>query len=223
MNGNYYDKQGKLIDFYSIFNIPYHAPEGDIKSAFRSLIKRYHPDTGGLTGADVTDKIDIIIQGYRVLADLSSRTEYDRLLFQRAEPGPMSYPVIPPRRIKYSASLGEMLKSRFLPRKIRHRDILLNFGQDIEIIVTPVESRRGAVAYIALPSRMHCPYCSGRNAQCHVCRGIGRIATTSRLEVTIPPDVRDNTVIDVDLLRLRPDSLTHFRARSIRIRIRVAE
>jgi hypothetical protein len=234
MNSAYYDKQGNLIDYYTLFNVSYGAAERDIKSAFRALIKRYHPDTAVYSGDDATEKIDLIIRGYRILADRDSRTEYDRILLHRslarqapvAAPPPVakaSYPVVPAKRIRYSALLSEMLKSRFLPRRISRKDILYNFGQEIEIIITNAESKRGALAYVMLPSRMHCPYCAGRNSQCHVCRGLGRIATTSQLEVAIAPGVESGTLIDVDLKKMKPDRLTHFRARSVRIRISVMQ
>jgi len=221
MDNDYFDKHGNLIDFYSIFNLPYNAGEDEIKSAFRNLIKRYHPDTAEEDMEDATNKIDLIIQGYRVLADRIARSDYDRILFKTASPIEPLYPTIPKKRIKYSALLSEMLKARFLPKQIKRKDILYNFGQDIEILITPLEARRGAVAFIALPARMHCPFCSGQNPHCHVCRGIGRLATTSQLQVTIPPAIQNNTYIDVDLKKMKPDHLTHFRAQNVRIRITI--
>jgi hypothetical protein len=89
------------------------------------------------------------------------------------------------------------------------------------VFITPVEATRGAVAYIALPARMQCPLCSGSNPHCHVCKGIGRIPTTSQLELTIPPKLQDGTLIDVELIKMKPDTLTTFRARSIRIKITI--
>ncbi|MBN1532871.1 MAG: DnaJ domain-containing protein [Spirochaetes bacterium] len=223
MNSGYYDKQGNLIDYYTLFNVPYEAPEREIKSAFRALIKRYHPDTAAQRDEDATEKIDLIIRGYRILADSHSRSDYDSILLHRAVATPAAYPVVPAKRIRYSALLSEMLKSRFLPRRISRKDILYNFGQEIEIHITMSEAKRGALAYVMLPSRMHCPYCAGRNTQCHVCRGLGRIATTSQLEVAIAPGVASGTLIDVDLMKMKPDRLTHFRARSVRIRISVMQ
>ena len=57
--------------------------------------------------------------------------------------------------------------------------------------------------------------------QCHVCNGVGRIHTTSKLEVRIPPHVDDSTYIDVDLIKIRPDKLTSFNLKSLRIKISI--
>ena len=86
---------------------------------------------------------------------------------------------------------------------------------------TELESKKGAAAYIELPARMHCPVCAGQNHACHVCNGIGRINTTSQLEVKIPPGIEDGTIIDVDLIKIKPDRFTSFRAGSIRIKITI--
>ncbi|PKL39217.1 MAG: hypothetical protein CVV44_10160 [Spirochaetae bacterium HGW-Spirochaetae-1] len=219
MESEYLDNEGNIIDYYSVFEIPYNAEPHAIRNAFRTLIKQHHPDISHDYSNDNTDLIDLIIRAYRVLADTETRKDYDRYLFKNVQLRYSTTLVIPRRRVKYSASLNELLKANLKPRGIKRKDILLNFGQDIEILVTPEEGRRGAVAYIELPSRMTCPLCSGRNPQCHVCRGMGRIHTTSHLEVSIPPHTESGTVIDVDLLKIRPDRFTSFRARGIRIRI----
>ena len=220
-----YDKNGKIIDFYTIFNIPRTAEPGEIKSAFRALVKRYHPDTASAGSSNLMEKLDLIIRGYRILIDEDQRHEYDRILFNNAQVDHRGYTIISKKRIKYSATLGEMLKARLLPKGMKHKDILYNFGQDIEILITPIEARRGAVAYIELPSRMTCPLCGGSNSRekskCHVCNGIGRIRTTSQLEVMIPPHVDDTTYIDVELMKMRPDKLTSFVMKALRIKITI--
>ncbi|MFC1668837.1 DnaJ domain-containing protein [Spirochaetota bacterium] len=219
----YFDKKGNIIDYYTIFNISYDAGIDEIKSAFRSLIKRYHPDSS-LKRTDASiEKIDLIINGYKILADSNIRKDYNKYLFQNKKIVDNGYIIISNKRIKYSASLNEMLKARLLPKGIKRKDILYNFGQEIEILVSPVEARKGALAYIELPARMYCPICSGRNRECHVCKGMGRIATTSQLEVKISPNIKSGTIIDVDLLKIKPDNFATFRARGIRIKITVKE
>lgn len=220
-----YDKSGNIIDFYTIFNLPRNAEEAEIRSAFRALIKRYHPDTTTIHSANLTEKLDLIIRGYRILIDEDLRIEYDRLLFTSRKVDPHGYAILSKKRIKYSGSLGDMLKARFLPKGMKRRDIVRNFGQDIEIFITPIEASKGAVAYIELPARMICPLCGGSHSmiksKCHVCNGVGRIHTTSQLEVRIPPHVDDSTYIDVDLIQVKPDKLTSFNLKTLRIKITI--
>jgi molecular chaperone DnaJ len=220
-----YDKNGNIIDFYTIFNIPHTAEPGEIKTAFRGLIKRYHPDTSSLKSDNMTEKLDLIVRGYKILIDGDQRIEYDRLLYQDRKMSTSGYAIISKKRIKYSATLKDMLKARLLPRGFKRKDILYNFGQDIEIFISPLEALKGAVAYIELPARMTCPLCRGSHSKvksrCHVCNGVGRIHTTSQLEVRIPPHVDSSTFIDVDLIHMRPDKLTSFNLRSLRIKITI--
>jgi molecular chaperone DnaJ len=220
-----HDKNGAIIDFYAIFNIPRTADEGAIKAAFRALIKRYHPDTATVVSENLTEKLDLIIRGYRILIDPDLRIEYDRMLFTDRAVDYRGYAIISKKRIKYSATLGDMLKARLMPKGMKRKDIIYNFGQDIEIFITPMEARKGAVAYVELPARMICPLCRGSHSKvvskCHVCNGVGRIHTTSQLEVKIPPHVDDSTYIDVDMMKMRPDKLTSFNLKSLRIKITI--
>jgi DnaJ-class molecular chaperone len=222
-----YDKNGNVIDFYTIFNLPGTAAPEQIKSAFRDLIKRYHPDTAAVKSDNLTEKLDLIIRGYRILIDEDLRMEYDRVLFSSRKADERGYAIISKKRIKYSATLGDMLKARLMPKGMKRKDILYNFGQDIEIFITPIEARKGAIAYIELPARMTCPLCMGSHekiqSRCHVCNGVGRIHTTSQLEVQIPPHVDDSTFIDVDLINIRPDKLTSFNLKNLRIKITIAD
>ena len=149
MAANYYDSSGNVIDFYTIFNLPYDAVEEQVKSAFRALIKRYHPDTSESFRESHLGKIDLIIRGYRILSDEDSRRDYDRALFQSRDPRAGSFMVVPKKRIKYSASLGELLRARINPRNAKRKDILYNIGQDVEIFVTAIEAKKGAVAQMS--------------------------------------------------------------------------
>ncbi len=221
MPGLYYDRNGNIIDYYAIFNVPYDAQEDAIKSAFRALIKRYHPDTSISHSESHLEKVELIIRGYRILTDEDSRREYDRALFLSRDPRAGSFLMVPKKRVKYSASLSDLLKARLDPKKIRRRDILASFGQDIEIFVTSIEAKKGAVALVELPSRMYCPLCQGGRGDCYLCGGLGRISTSSQIEVRIPPHVDDSTYIDVDLMRMKPDRFTSFTTRSLRIKITI--
>ena len=216
MNTPYHDNQGNLMDYYDLLGVDHAAGKDLVRDAFRRLIKLHLPDRGGSLDLEILDQI---IRGYRVLSDINLKSEYDRLLDELGKREPPEPTQIPKKRILYSASLKEMLKIRLLPKGMNRKDILYHLGQDIEILVTENDLRNGAKAYVELPSRMPCPLCYGREQECHVCRGVGRIHTTSHLEVSIPAGTRPDTTIDVDLMKVRPDRLTTFRAKGIRIRI----
>ena len=63
-------------DYYDILGVPRGAGVEDIRSAFRNLAKKYHPDVNKQPGAE--DKFKEINEAYAVLSDEEKRATYDR-------------------------------------------------------------------------------------------------------------------------------------------------
>ena len=63
-------------DYYEVLGVPKSASESDIKSAFRNLARKYHPDVSD--APDAEDKFKEINEAYRVLSDDDKRAAYDR-------------------------------------------------------------------------------------------------------------------------------------------------
>lgn len=221
MNASWYDDSGAVINYYDIFNLPHTARADEVRTAFCALIKRYHTDCTGMNSDTDRKKIALIISAYKLLSDRESRARYDRALFPHGDDGAPSYPIIPRSRVKYSFSLADLLRNRLLNPRMKRRDYIHSLGQDVEILVTSREAARGAIALVELPSRSQCPLCLGRDRECNVCRGVGRIQTTNALQVAIRPGTPDGTVMDFDLMALKPDRFTSFTMRSVRIKITV--
>ncbi len=221
MNKPYCDEKGNIIDFYEVLNIPYKAGKKLIRSAFCNLIKVYHPDIAGTDTDEDRKKVDLIIKGYKLLIDDNLRQDYTRRLLSKNRFSSEGYVYLPKNRIKYSISLKDLVTTKLLNKKIRRKERLHRFGQDIEIFITPKEAAKGAVAFVELPSRMNCRVCYGEDRYCHVCNGVGRIPTTSHVEVKIHPDTLNGTIIDFDLMKLRPDRFTSFTIKNLRIKITV--
>ena len=218
MTQTHFDTSGNFINYYQLLNIPLEASRDIIRASFCSRIKLLHPDITGTDSIAVREALGTLVQAYRTHMDDDSRIQYDSQLQQLV--APLQH-VIPRKRVKYSFSLKDLLQSRLLNKKIRRRDRIYNFGQDIEIFVTPEEASEGAIAYVELPSRVSCPLCYGGDRDCHLCHGVGRISSTTNLEVNIPPGMDDQTYIDVDLLSMRPDRFTSFTMRTVRIKFTI--
>ena len=62
-------------DYYAILEVSYGASAEEIKSAYRQLSKRWHPDVN--PGVDVTSKMQDINEAYCVLKDAEKRRRYD--------------------------------------------------------------------------------------------------------------------------------------------------
>lgn len=66
------------INYYKVLGVPKSAGEGEIKSAYRKLAMKYHPDRNqGNKSAEA--KIKEINEAYEVLSDPSKRKMYDQL------------------------------------------------------------------------------------------------------------------------------------------------
>ena len=63
-------------DYYEVLGVERGADNGEIKSAFRRLARRYHPDVS--QEADAETKFKEINEAYEVLADEDKRARYDR-------------------------------------------------------------------------------------------------------------------------------------------------
>ncbi len=218
----YRDERGNVIDYYAVLRVPYQAKKELIRSAFCNLIKIYHPDISGKTAEKDRRITGMLIDGYKVLSDDNLRKEYNKQLFSKIKFNGKGYVYVPRSRVKYSYSLKDLLNNRLLGKKQKHRDRLYHIGQDVEIFVTAQELSTGAIAIIELPTRTSCCVCYGEDRECHACRGVGRIPSASHLEVEIAPGTRDGTFVDVDLMKVRPDRLTTFTMKSLRVKILMA-
>ncbi len=67
----------KYKDYYEILGVARDAKESEIKSAYRKLARKYHPDVNKEKGAE--EKFKDINEAYEVLGDKEKRQRYDML------------------------------------------------------------------------------------------------------------------------------------------------
>src|SRR5919109_2032295 len=80
-------------DYYRILGVDRSADDKAIKSAYRKLARKYHPDVA--KGKDAGERFREITEAYEVLSDPEKRRRYDTLGpdWQRyAQPGPAGQP-----------------------------------------------------------------------------------------------------------------------------------
>ena len=72
-------------DYYDILGVQPDAETKDIKTAYRKLARKYHPDMNADAGAE--DRFKEVAEAYEVLKDAGTRAEYDELRQYRNRAG----------------------------------------------------------------------------------------------------------------------------------------
>src|SRR6266404_3465805 len=201
-------------DYYDVLGVAKTATEDEIRGAFRKLARKHHPDVNpGDKSAE--EKFKEINEAYEVLSDPEKRRRYDQLGANwKAGADFTPPPGADGTRVEYadfgdvfgrdggSADFSDFFESLFgAGRGARAGAGFGMQGRDIEAEISiPLEdAHRGATRSISLQVAEQCPECKGSGTKdgktCPTCRGAGVVRRTRTLEVTIPPGVREGSVI----------------------------
>lgn len=69
-----------MANYYEILEIDHEATHVEVKAAFRTLAKKYHPDFNPHNSAWAHDRMHELLRAYEVLVDEQKRAIYDRTL-----------------------------------------------------------------------------------------------------------------------------------------------
>src|SRR6476620_10910537 len=77
-------------DYYDILGVKPDATDANIKSAYRKLARKFHPDVSKESGAE--EKFKSANEAYEALKDPAKRKAYDQLRAQGYRPGQEFHP-----------------------------------------------------------------------------------------------------------------------------------
>ncbi len=217
-------------DYYAILGVPRTATSEEIRSAYRSRAKQFHPDHFGKNSAPFRS----VQEAYEVLSDARARILYDRSLREQGE-GSLMYARPEPEIIRSRRVAAEPLKRKVEPLDVGTISPLTSFFSSrpsfdeifenapgafdlpsrhkaerfrtltMEILLTREQARRGGKVRIMVPVHASCPRCGGLGdlgfLQCWRCSGTGVSLEEFPLQVEFPPGIQDFYEVAVPLAR----------------------
>ena len=110
-------------DFYQILNVARTASADQIRSAYRELVKKYHPDLflASDAKAEATEKLRLINEAYAVLGNAKRRERYDRRFIQipKEKPGARATARHETTRVRPEVARRHINKLQLLKRALR--------------------------------------------------------------------------------------------------------
>ena len=185
-------------DYYKILDIPEFSTSEEIKSAYRKLARRWHPDVAG-SSADVISKFKEINEAYEVLSNNSKKADYDkaRKFYSYGTSSQKTYNKTTTNP-NFKETYKEEKKSSFWDELFAQKSEVKvpKKGEDIysDVEISVFEAMSGATKVINMLQTQICPKCGGRKfvngAKCTCCSGKGETSTYKRFSVKIPAGIK---------------------------------
>lgn len=191
-----------MKNYYSILGVTPDSSDAEIKSAYRKLARKFHPDVNPYG----TERFKDITEAYEILSDAKKRMHYDTLNgFFKSAPEQEQHTSSQKAQSEYQKKASsqkhtepKMSKEEF-SKKIN--DIFEEFskpkpkkekpapkrGDDLyeDISITIKEAVNGAERVVNVVHSSECPNCKGRKfingTLCHVCGGSGEKKSIKKL------------------------------------------
>ncbi|MBN2371281.1 MAG: J domain-containing protein [Vicinamibacteria bacterium] len=201
-------------NYYVILGIARNARPEEIRSAYRALAKRLHPDHAGNDGKELFQDLN---EAYETLSDPERRRDHDLALNAeaaswrpiRVSDGGLVADLMSPfhEEARCQPSIDET-RARFL-RNLTGLGISKGkvvAGLNIEVVLSSEEATRGIVVPLEAPICQVCPFCEGSGREwlfaCAYCGGEGVVEHGERIHLCIPPMTLNRSVHEIPLNRV---------------------
>lgn len=213
-----------MKNYYSILGVTPDSSEAEIKSAYRRLARKFHPDVNPSGASRFKD----ITEAYEILSDAKKRLQYDTIngFFKSTSKSEKQHTSSKQAQSEYEKRTEEPKNStkekyQYNSQKNKEEfskkinDIFENFaknkkekplpkkGADIfeEISISIKEAVNGAERSINVVHSGECPHCKGRKfingAICPVCNGSGEKTEHRKISVKIPKNVKNGSKLRI--------------------------
>ncbi len=175
-------------DYYEVLGVGRRASREEIKSAYRKMAKKYHPDRNP-RDKEAEEKFKEAAEAYEVLADSEKRERYDRFGHEGLKGGFGGFGGVD---FDLSDALRTFMEGfggfgDFFGTSQRRRDPEQGNDLQIRIELTLKEVATGVEKKIKIKRMVRCEQCGGSGAQssdavetCPVCHGMGQVRQVSR-------------------------------------------
>jgi molecular chaperone DnaJ len=171
-------------DYYELLGVKKGASQDELKSAFRQLARKYHPDLNP-GNKESEEKFKEINEAYQVLSDPQKRTQYDELGHAAFKPGDFAgYRTTSFDDLFRDIGFGDIFNAFSGSSRRTRRRAGADLRYDIEISLNDAFS--GLKNVIEVPHFMECETCKGTGAKpgflenCDGCRGTGEIRSVRK-------------------------------------------
>ena len=170
------------VDYYELLEVTRTATDGELKSAYRKLAMKWHPDRNP-GNKECETRFKEINEAYDVLKDEQKRAAYDRFghaAFEQGS-GAQGHGFGADFASTFSDIFEDLFSGGRRSRGGRERGADLRYNMEI----TLEEAYGGKTAQVRIPTSVTCEACSGAGAKagskpkaCPTCGGAGKVRHT---------------------------------------------
>lgn len=198
-----------LKNYYLILGVDRESSPGQIKKAFRKIVKQSHPDITRC-GAD-PEKFREAREAYETLTDHERRRHYDLQLAEQAQTVHVGRtptrgrfhrsPAMPIEPLR--SGVDDWIEAIMPDRALRPGRHTASHDVTLEVVLSPRESREGGLFPIAIPVRQPCRRCGPfgwlPDPFCPDCGGSGTRVSDREVGLGIPPRTEHGTAVTLHL------------------------
>lgn len=206
-------------NYYVVLGVDPVESSTGIRSAYRELVQRYHPDRAGSRAMPFFQDI---VEAYRILSDPDRRASYDAGLRDGGERAVERRPPLTPAPWPQAELLAPVPISLFrdfsvrrpgveevasrLRRSFTHPDLPKSQRPQplrLEVVLPPERAARGGLLELTVPVFYPCRSCHGSGSTgpfpCRRCSGQGMEEHEELVQLSVPAQLRDGSVFALPL------------------------